>query len=269
MNDLHFTFFRRGSQSDLYERVLFPGLIIPLLLIIEIIPGRGLTLTARLKYMRRIYWIVLILSFILSLGPYLIILGRNTDIPLPYLLFYYPAPGFQAMRVPARFGFTMMLAASALSALGLLRLCHALSTYVGVRKLPMPACHAAVALSCMTLFTLEVGDKPLSLTRIPVGLEAPEVHRWLAAEKPGALVELPAGVWENYKYEYFSTYHWLPLVNGASGYGLPMYGQLVQKLQPLLSRDGIMSLSAAGVKWWLCTTINCRFMRRYNGMRQR
>jgi hypothetical protein len=78
MNDLYFALFRRGSQSDLYERVLFPGLIIPLLLVLGIIPGRGLTLTARLKDMKRIYWIVLIASFILSMGPYLIILGRNT-----------------------------------------------------------------------------------------------------------------------------------------------------------------------------------------------
>jgi len=142
----------------------------------------------------------------------------------------------------------VMLAASALSALGLLRLCHVLNTYVGVRKLPMPACHAVVALSCIALFTLEFGYKPLSLIRMPVGLEVPEVYRWLAAEKPGPLVELPAGMWENYKYEYFSTYHWLPLVNGASGYGLPTYGQLVQQLQPLPTREGVMSLSAVGVK---------------------
>ena len=207
---------------------MFPGLVIPLLLILGIMPGRGFTLTAHLKYMRRIYWIVLISSFILSLGPYLIILGWNTDIPLPHLLFYRLVPGFQAMRVPARFGFMVMLAASVLSALGLLRLYHLLNTFAGVRKLPTPVCHTVVALSCIVLFTLELGYKPLSLIRMLMGLEVPPVLRWLAAEKPGPLVELPAGLWENYKYEYFSTYHWLPLVNGASGYGLPMYGQLVQ-----------------------------------------
>ena len=152
------------------------------------------------------------------------------------------------MRVPARFGFMMMLAASALAALGVLRLCHVLSTYVHVRKVPMSAYHAVVALVCLALFTLELGCKSLPLTRISVGLEVPGVYRWLATEQPGPLVELPAGMWENYKYEYFSTYHWLPLVNGASGYGLPTYGQLIHKLQPLPSREGIMSLSTVGVK---------------------
>jgi hypothetical protein len=251
MNDLYksiFSLSHNGLQFNLHEKSLFPGLVIPILLMLGIMPGRRFAVTARLKYMKRIYWILLMSSFILSLGPYLIILGRNTDIPLPYLLLYHLAPGFQAMRVPARFGFMVMLAASVLSALGLLRLCHVLSTCVCVRKLRMPGCHAVASLACIALFTLELGWKPLALTRMPVGLEVPEVYRWLAAEKPGPLVELPAGMWENYKYEYFSTYHWLPLVNGASGYGLPMYGQLVQKLQPLPSRGGITSLRAAGVK---------------------
>jgi hypothetical protein len=44
-----------------------------------------------------------------------------TGFPLPYLLLYYFAPGFQAMRVPARFGFMALLAACVLAALGVLR----------------------------------------------------------------------------------------------------------------------------------------------------
>jgi hypothetical protein len=78
MNNLYlsiFSLFRHAWQSNPYERIMFPGLVIPLLLILGLVPGRGFTLTAHLKYMRRSYWIILISSFILSLGPYLIILG--------------------------------------------------------------------------------------------------------------------------------------------------------------------------------------------------
>jgi len=33
-------------------------------------------------------------ALLLSLGPFLVILGKNTGLPLPYLLFYYLVPGF-------------------------------------------------------------------------------------------------------------------------------------------------------------------------------
>ena len=52
-------------------------------------------------------------------------------------------------------------------------------------------------------------------------------------------------------YEYFSTYHWLPIVNGASGYAPPTYGQILRALQPFPSREGVAFLSAIGVRWVL------------------
>jgi hypothetical protein len=249
MNDLYFVIFGRGSESNLYEKVLFPSLVLPLLIVLGSALRRGVPLGARLRYISRSCWAVLVSSFLLSLGPYLIILGKNTHIPLPYLLLYHLLPGFQAMRVPARFGFMMMLAGSVLASLGFLRLCRVLSTHRRTRKLRTPAWHAVLTLLCLGLFSWELGGKPLQLTRIPTGHEVPEVYRWLAAEEPGPLIELPAGMWENFMYEYFSTYHWLPIVNGASGYAPPTYGQILRQLQPFPTREGIAFLSAIGVKW--------------------
>jgi hypothetical protein len=249
MNDLYFIIFQRGSEAKLYEQVLFPGVVIPLLIVLESTLGRRVPLGAHLRYISRICWAVLISSFLLSLGPYLIILGRNTYIPLPYLLLYHLLPGFQAMRVPARFGFMMMLAGSVLASLGFLRLCHAMSMHRRIRKLRMLAWPAVLTLLCLGLFSWELGGKPFQLTRIPAGHELPEVYRWLAAESPGPLIELPAGMWENAMYEYFSTYHWLPIVNGASGYAPPTYDQILRELHPFPTRKGITFLSAMGVKW--------------------
>jgi hypothetical protein len=251
MNDLYFIILQRGSEAKLYEQVLFPGLVIPLMIILGSTLKRGSPLSTGLQYISQGFWIVMISSFLLSLGPYLIVLGSNTHIPLPYLLPYYLLPGFQAMRVPARFGFMMMLAASVLAALGFLRLCHALNTHSYLRKLPIAARPAILSLLCLVLFTWELGGKPFELTRIATGHEVPEVYRWVAAEEPGPLIELPAGMWENFRYEYFSTYHWRPIVNGASGYAPPTYGQILRALQPFPTREGIASLSAIGVKWMI------------------
>jgi hypothetical protein len=47
---------------------------------------------------------------------------------------------------------------------------------------------------------------------------------------------------------YFSTYHWLPLVNGSSRFLPPTYAQLSAELAHFPSRNGAELLSAIGVK---------------------
>ena len=249
MNDLHFSIFQRGSQSGLYEQLLFPGIFVTVMIILVCVTKYYPSRHAHFQYMSRIYLTVMFSSFILSLGPYLIILGWNTHLPLPYLLLYYLIPGFQAMRVPARFGFMMMLAASVLASLGFLKFCQLLSLHPRIRKLPEPAWQGVLALLCLALITSELGFKPTQLTRIPVGREVPEVYRWLAAQSPGPLIELPTGMWENFMYEYFSTYHWFPIINGSSGYAPPTYGQILRELQLFPTHDGVTFLGAIGVKW--------------------
>jgi hypothetical protein len=246
MNDLYLPLFRLASNLRSYERTLFPGFVLPVLLLLGIFPRRGLPLPAGLRQMKPIYWLLLITAFLLSLGPSLMILGRNLHIPLPYLGLYYLAPGFQAMRVPARFGLMVMLAAGVLAALGFLKVCSRL--HASCPQLSLPVCHAVLAICWLSLFMLELGFKPLALARIQTGDEIPAVYRWLAAEKPGPMIEVPLGRGEDYQYMYFSTYHWLPLVNGWSGFIPPTYGQTVQAFQALPSRQAVESLSAMGVK---------------------
>jgi hypothetical protein len=53
---------------------------------------------------------------------------------------------------------------------------------------------------------------------------------------------------ENFVYMHFSTYHWLPLVNGWSGFGPPVYMQLARKVDSLPSRQAVDVLSAVGVR---------------------
>jgi hypothetical protein len=249
LNDLYLGTFRFATFGlGFNEKQLFPGFVLPLLVALGSFPGSGFLPPGKIVQMKRIFSLILISSFILSLGPFLVVLDKNTHIPLPYLLFYYLMPGFQAMRVPARFGFMTVLAASVLAALGFLRACSYLKR-LGFRRLNPAACQAMLALSCLGLFTLELGFKPLPLVKIQTGHEIPEVYRWLATKKlNGPIVELPFGFWEDYRYIYFSTYHWLPIVNGSTGFSPPTYSQIASELKALPSRRGVEFLSATGVK---------------------
>lgn len=248
MTDLYLSVFRFAKSSfGGQEKLLFPGFVLPLLVVLGGIPGSGLLPSDKTTRMKGVFWLILVSSFILSLGPYLVILDRNTHIPLPYLLLYHGVPGFKAMRVPARFGLMAVLAASVLAALGFLRACTYLNQ--GVRRLQSPACQAVLGLFCLGLLTLELGFKPLPLAKIETGYEVPKVYQWLAAKQlNGPVVELPLGFWEDYRYTYFSTYHWLPIVNGNTGFVPPTYFQIASKMKALPSRKAVESLSVIGVK---------------------
>jgi hypothetical protein len=232
-------------------QMLFPGIALGFLavlgslsLIKSLPPGRSVRL-------QRLFRSVLIVALLLSLGPFLVILGRTTSFPLPYLLFYYLVPGFQAMRVPGRFALLATLAASVLAALGFLKTTEFLQGRWGFRRPWTNRVQGLLALFWIGLFILELGFKPLPLDVIPTGQNIPQVYRWLAT-KPldGPIIELPLGesFWEALKYMYFSTYHWLRLVNGASRFYPPTYMELKADIADLPSRESVELLGSIGVK---------------------
>jgi hypothetical protein len=233
------------------QQLLFPGIVLGFLavlgslsLIRSLPPGRSVQL-------QRLFRIVLIVALLLSLGPFLVILGRTTNFPLPYLLFYYLVPGFHAMRVPGRFALMATMAASVLAALGFLKAGEFLQSRWRLRQPWTYRLQGLLALFWIGLFILELGFKPLPLAAIPTGQDVPRVYRWLAT-KPldGPIIELPLGesFWEALRYMYFSTYHWLPLVNGSSRFYPPTYMQLRVYIADLPSRESVEFLSSIGVK---------------------
>jgi hypothetical protein len=233
------------------SQMLFPGFVSSFLVVVGSLAGAKCLPAGGSPRLQRLFRLMLIMAVILSLGPFLVILGRTTSFPLPYLLFYYLVPGFHAMRVPARFALMGALAASVLAALGFLKTSAFLQSRWGLRPPWTYRLQALLALFWMILFMLELGFKPLPLERIPSGQDVPQVYRWLAT-KPlnGPIVELPLGesFWEALKYMYFSTYHWLPLVNGSSRFYPPTYTQLSAEITDLPSRESAELLSSIGVK---------------------
>ena len=250
---LDFSLTYRGVVPQLSD-VHFGTWLFPRTALLLLLAVAGLTGTASLsldtaRRMRRMFLLLLIVAFVLALGPFLVVAGENTRMPLPYLVLYYAVPGFQAMRIPARFAFLIVLAASALAALGFLRVCAFLKGQWDSRRRSALPWEAIAGLCCLTLFTLELGFRPLPLASIPTGSEVPQVYRWLA-DRPGAgvVVELPFGWWEDTGYMYFSTYHWRTLVNGWSGFIPPTYLQTVMALQGTPSRRMVDYLGTLGVK---------------------
>jgi hypothetical protein len=244
------TYFPR-LRYPLNQQMLFPGLVLGFLAAAGSFSIPKCLQVWRFLQLQRLFRPILALSLLLSLGPFLVILGKDTGLPLPYLLFYYLVPGFQAMRVPGRFVLMATMAASVLAALGFLRTGEFLRRRWFHSQVWARGFQGLLAIFWIGLFISELGFKPLPLASIPSGQLIPEVYRWLATRQlAGPIVELPLGqsFSEALKYMYFSTYHWLPLVNGSSRFLPPMHAQLNAELSAFPSRKAAELLSAMGVK---------------------
>jgi hypothetical protein len=160
---------------------------------------------------------VTIVGVALSLGPYVIVpsLG-HVVIPMPYQLLAAVVPGFSTMRAPQRFGALATLGTIALAGLGLAWLRAQLLS--GGRRVVAGAL-AAVA---SATFLFELTPWTFGPSWVPVGAAVPPAYQWLAAHGDGGpLLELPLqriNLLRESRYMYYSTYHWLPLLNGYSSY---------------------------------------------------
>ena len=160
---------------------------------------------------------------LLSLGPALEINGTATGVPLPYSVLYYHVPGFDGLRVPARFA---MVTVACLSVLG----------GYGARLVLSRGGGKALALLSV-LFLLESTSAPIALNqraapgdglsagppRVYTGDEVPPVYRFLSTLPAMTVVlEFPFGAagWD-LPSVFYQRVHRHPLVNGYSG-GFPV-----------------------------------------------
>jgi hypothetical protein len=179
----------------------------------------------------------------------------------PYAWLAATVPGFAAIRLPARFGFVCSFALSVLGGLGV---AATLARFSGGPRpwrapLEIAAASAAFALALLPL----ASERPLRAFAIPVGDEIPAVYRWLARNGGGApLLELPVtgalpapgtkpGRAEAMAM-YFSTVHWLPILNGYSGYFPPSYTTLMTRAARLPDPEALRFLvDCTSLRWIL------------------
>jgi len=165
----------------------------------------------------------------LSLGPLPLAQGRPVEIAAPYRLLYEHVPGFDGLRVPARFGMIEALMLAMLAGYG----AHALS-----RSRPGIVVLGAAGV----FFLIEATHVPFTTNgmapirgyatpeaRVYRPARAPAVYREMERQPSGSvLVEFPFGQPDyDLRAMFYSTVHWHALVNGYSGVFPPHYGLLI------------------------------------------
>ncbi len=185
----------------------------------------------------RIYMAILILAFLFTFGRH----G-------PYLLLYKYVPGFDTVRVAARFHIFVMFSLAVFAAFGI----TGLSSRLARRTRPL------VTIVLLILILTEYLSIPLPLFSVPQKNQIPDVYHWLAKNKPAdfALVELPLPPPESQRVGsiecprlYYSIYHWKRMINGYSGYFPPVYDELRRRWQQRPVKQNIKDLAELGVRY--------------------
>ncbi|HXT68919.1 MAG TPA: hypothetical protein VN700_04150 [Vicinamibacterales bacterium] len=170
-----------------------------------------------------------------------------------YPFFYEWVPGYRGMRVPARFSVLLGISLAVLAAFGVRRLLRTQRT--AWRRGLM---FAAVVVSMVV-------DLAPSLTLYPVYTDAPRIYQDQAIAGRSREVVLAEFPFEQHDemttselpYMYFSLWHWLPMVNGYSGFTPDGHKQLLELAKDFPDPASIAALRTRGVTH---ITVNCSFM---------
>lgn len=175
------------------------------------------------------YLLAAFLLAVLSMGPHPSVMGTSVMTHSPYLGLMQ-LPGFDGLRVPARFWMLALVCVSAAAALAYARL------------VPSESRRPRAALAVVTLALL--ADGWVAFPTVP----APRRSTMLEDRADGPVLELPLG-WRNDDVAAMlrSVYHGQSVVNGHSSYLPPHYGALSYGLDRGRSAS-LTALGALGVR---------------------
>jgi hypothetical protein len=214
------------------------------------------TLLGRDPATRALAWtLVVILAVALSVAPGP--RGLFGGVVAPYSWLAAVVPGFSLVRATFRFGVLAGFAVSALAGLGAWQIAGAVSRAAR----PLRVAAAAVVLGCALYPAVRTHVPPPR--PLPTRDTLPAAYRWLAAHGHGQpLLELPMSerpadsgwAWDRAgaRAMYFSIYHWLPLLNGYTGYP-PASAAVVEEIARRLPREDALDtlVSCTGLRWIL------------------
>jgi hypothetical protein len=245
---------------------LFLGLVPLCLALTGLVARRPAAAGERLRRTHRLsslFWLLLfIAALILSLGPRLKLTPADPGgLALPFGWLYQHVPGLTAIRAPGRFAVSAFLALAMLAGRG--------ATWL-LERLRWPGVRAAawVALGALCLLEYGGGQPPFAVYAMPDLTAPPAVYKWLAAQPPVVIVELPlssdmalppAGsnpnggeAWPDYnvmRYQYFGLDHWQATVDGYSGFTPPHHRELGLALADFPSERAVAVLRGLGVQY--------------------
>ena len=207
------------------ELALFPGAAALVLLVVGLWPPLNRT---RLAYLP-----LLAFSAAASMGVHTFVYR------LLHLL-----PPFQNVRVPGRFAAIALAAVAVLAASGASRVLSAISR---------PRARAAAAVLLIAVLAMEYASAPplMEVTR-----RSPQVYTELRRLPVGPVVEFPMPMSNalpgpDPSYQYWSTFHWFPLLNGYSGYYTEGYVRLLDDLRRPERLEWLRRLDRIGARYAL------------------
>jgi hypothetical protein len=169
-------------------------------------------------------------------------LGANGHL-YPSLRFYVaPLGGLRA------------LARCSILAVGALAVLAGLGVDALQRRFSSQRAREWVCATAIILITLECGSAPIELAAVPT--RPPDVYRVIGRLERRVMVELPMAKpqWmPGYDpfYQYFSIFHWNPLVNGYSGYVSSKYVETLTRMLTFPDRESMARLHALDVRYVL------------------
>ena len=226
------------------EKALFPGVLILVLC------GAAAVTARRDRGVRRfvgLYTVVALVAAAISFGPHVYAWGVKLTDHGPYDWLWWIVPGWDGMRVPARFGSVALLALSVVGAFGAARPLRSLK----------PRNQVAIAALGVAIVLAEGWIVPMRVVAYnPRGrAEDRDVSQWLSAQPPGGVLDLPMVTdnFEELNYQYGTLFHHHPLVNGMSGYNSGLQRLFRNPAGPLYDWDRpaavVRMLRAIGIRY--------------------
>ena len=179
-----------------------------------------------------IFSIITVFAAAMSLGPDITAKGRPVAATSLYTAFYMLVPGFDGLRVPARYAMIVTLGLAVLGSLGLAAIDRRRQRYaifVAGALIVFEAIAIPIPINQNSADYTQPGLAPLpSFVAMDGG--APAVYGFIAQLPPSAVViELPLGEPAfDVRYMWYSTLHWKRLVNGYSG-GAPLHYEFLRE----------------------------------------
>jgi hypothetical protein len=223
-----------GLIKQAGERALYPGLTAVGLAVCGLAFGRKLVI---FKGRRWLFAFMALFGLVLCAGPYLNLdeIGNQpTNIALPYLWFYDHVPGFDALRVPYRFGAIFMLGLALVAGYGVAALQH-----LKVRLWKINGA-SLVAILALLLTGGEFYAPNLAMQSVGIGANTPPAYQWLAssaslAQVPSdtVLLELPMNVIVNTNplYSLYNLQYQRPLLDGSANIVPEGYARLFNEMK--------------------------------------
>lgn len=186
-----------------------------------------------------IFSAITMFGIVMSFGPDISAKGRVVAATNLYRAFYDYVPGFDGLRVPARYGMIVAFGLAALAAMGIASIDRRYRARAGViagALIVLEAIAVPIPINQNSTRYTQSGLAPLP--PLVSGSSAPDVYRFVAQLPASAVIlELPLGEPAfDVRYTFYSTLHWKRLVNGYSGGAPPQYHGLSESLKDLDTR---------------------------------